>query len=139
MDPSWVEPADECPPHALEMLWRVAKLIERDLRLTLDPAIECSAFEEGEGLFVRAIWPPTIQQDLWAVPDWNEATTVTRVVWSLQWSDFFDLYYDPWPRCALHPDSTHSMEAKRFGDKAWWICPESGMRTTPVGALASPD
>jgi hypothetical protein len=120
--PRWVEPVDECPPEPLAMVERVAALIEPDLRLTLDPAIECSAFEDGRGkaqaFFLRAIWPPTIQQDIHVLPDWNEAITVVRALERLQDSDFFDYYVDPWPRCSFHPDSTHSMEARASGETA---------------------
>jgi hypothetical protein len=136
MTPHWVDPVDECPPDPLSMLRRVAVLIETDLRSTLDANIECSAFEDTEGhVVLRAVWPPTIQQDLWPLPDWNEAITVARAIDRLQWSDFFDLCYEPWPVCLVHATSTHSMAAKAFGGTAWWICPETGKRTVPVGQL----
>jgi hypothetical protein len=40
--------------------------------------------------------------------------------------------------CPIHPDSTHSLTAKRFGRSAWWVCPSTGERTTPVGTLGDP-
>jgi hypothetical protein len=139
MCPDWVDPVDECPPDALGMLRRVVLLVEKDLRTSLDAHIECSAFEDERGdVVVRAIWPPTIQQDLWPLPDWDEAVTATRVIDRLQWSDFFDFYYEPWPVCSFHPSSTHSMTAKPFSGQAWWVCPHSGKRAAPVGELPAP-
>jgi hypothetical protein len=138
MSPQWVDPVDECPPDPLGMLRRVAIVIAQDLRSTLAPDIECSAFEDPEGhVVLRAVWPPTIQQDLWPLPGWNEAVTVVRTIDRLQWSDFFDFYYDPWPLCLVHPASTHSMTAKAFGETAWWVWPETGKRTVPVGELGA--
>jgi hypothetical protein len=121
------------------MLQRVAAVVERDLRRTLDDNIRCSAFESDDQLIVRAIWPPTIQQDLYCVPEWNEADTAAKVLDALQWSDFFDFVTTPWPRCPIHRGSTHSLTASRFGNNAWWVCPESGQRTTTVGDLPSSD
>jgi hypothetical protein len=137
MCPQWKDPVEERPPDALEMLDRAAGLLQQDLQRTLDPRIECSAFLKGEGFYVRAVWPPLIRQDLCLWPVWDEAITIARVVEGLQESDFFDFTVDPWPRCALHPDSTHSMTVRRFRTGAWWICPDTGKRTAPVGSLAT--
>ena len=136
--PTWDVPIGEAPPDGLEQLRRLAVRFERDLRHTIDYEIRCSAFEDGDHLIFRAIWPPTIQQDLYCVPEWEEADTAVKVMDALQWSDFFDYVTDPWPRCPIHPDSTHSLTAKRFGRSAWWVCPSTGERTTPVGTLGDP-
>lgn len=140
MSPPFHVPVDEEPPDDLEIVQRVAPLIERDLRLTLDGAIRCRVLGKDRGQVVfRATWPPEIRQDLWVVVEWSDAATIAKVVDALQESDFFDFYVEPWPRCGVHPDSTHSMTVREFRSGAWWICPHTGRRTSPVGSLAVTD
>ena len=54
-------------------------------------------------------------------------------------SAVFDDTFDPWPRCASHPGSTHSLApALRYGT-AVWECPIDRAVVTKIGRLNSPD
>lgn len=126
----------EGPEFELTVLDAATQLIERDLNETFSCRIRAVAFLDNDGVTMcrfsdgkqlSALVHVDVDDDL--------AVTTARLAETVQDSDIFYGYVEPWPRCPTHASESHSLLPRRFGDGAWWVCPVGGRKVSRVGEL----
>ena len=122
---------------------RIAPRIESDLAKLVDPPIRVFVVADDDDplsahLEVRGL-------DRYVVPIWfepddggEEAAAVAAMDLVLD-SAVFEDTVDPWPVCARHPESTHSLAPALSHAEAVWECPIDRRVAAKIGMLNAPE
>ena len=65
----------------------------------------------------------------------DEEEAIVEAMAALLESGLFDDRFDPWPRCPIHPATTHSLKPIRRQRGGVWECPEERVVISRIGWL----
>lgn len=129
-------PVDEAPWDERDQLRRALALIECDLTRTFRRSVrliveEHYVDEDEPALFITGDPESGLSMQMEVAVD--EVVTIARLAEAIQESCLFEDYEYSWPVCPFHPGKKHSLQPKRVGRAAAWVCPESDTKVCCIG------
>lgn len=136
MPERWFPPDGERPQFEGKLLGLAAQLLEHDLR-EFDPEVSLTVQINPDGTPVVELDQPryAFTAEISIVANRSQAKTTVILAELVLDSALFEDYYEPWPRCPIHPTATHALVPVARGHAGAWMCPESKKTVAVVGRL----